>query len=109
LEGAEGLELPGVPSYPHIHAWHLFVIKVNSMDREQFMKRLSEYQIGYGIHFPAGHRLSYIQERYKTKKGELKETERANTKLVSLPLFPDMEEDDVFYVCEAVKEILGNG
>ncbi len=109
LEGAEGLELPGVPSYPHIHTWHLFVIKVNSMDREHFMKRLSEYQIGYGIHFPAGHRLSYVRERYKTKKGELKETERANTKLVSLPLFPDMEEDDVFYVCEAVKEILGNG
>jgi UDP-4-amino-4-deoxy-L-arabinose-oxoglutarate aminotransferase len=109
LEGVEGLGLPGVPSYPHIHTWHLFVIKVNSMDREHFMQRLSEYQIGYGIHFPAGHRLSYIQERYKTKKGELKETERANTKLVSLPLFPDMKEEDVSYVCEAVREILGNG
>ena len=109
LEGVEGLELPGVPSYPHIHTWHLFVIKVNSMDREHFMQRLSEYQIGYGIHFPAGHRLSYIQERYKIKKGELKETERANTRLVSLPLFPDMKEEDVSYVCEAVREILRNG
>ena len=109
LDGVEGLELPGVPSYPHVHAWHLFVIKVNSMDREHFMQRLSEYQIGYGIHFPAGHLLSYIKEGYKIRKGELKETERANTKLVSLPLFPDMEEDDVSYVCEAVKEILGNG
>jgi UDP-4-amino-4-deoxy-L-arabinose-oxoglutarate aminotransferase len=68
LEGVEGLELPGVPAYPHNHAWHLFVIKVTSMDRERFMQRLSEYQIGYGIHFPAGHRLSYIQERYKIKK-----------------------------------------
>jgi UDP-4-amino-4-deoxy-L-arabinose-oxoglutarate aminotransferase len=73
------------------------------------MQRLSEYQIGYGIHFPAGHLLSYIQERSKIRKGELKETERANTKLVSLPLFPDMEDDDVSYVCEAVQEILGNG
>jgi UDP-4-amino-4-deoxy-L-arabinose-oxoglutarate aminotransferase len=109
LEGVEGLELPGVPSYPHIHTWHLFVIKVNSMDREHFMQRLSEYQIGYGIHFPAGHLLSYIQEQYKIKKGELKETERANTKLVSLPLFPDMEDDDVSYVCEAIQEILENG
>jgi UDP-4-amino-4-deoxy-L-arabinose-oxoglutarate aminotransferase len=109
LEGVEGVDLPGVPSYPHVHAWHLFVIKVNSMDREHFMQRLSEYQIGYGIHFPAGHLLSYIQERYKIKKGELKETERANTKLVSLPLFPYMEDDDVSYVCEAVQEILGNG
>lgn len=109
LEGVEGLELPGVPAYPHNHAWHLFVIKVTSMDRERFMQRLSEYQIGYGIHFPAGHRLSYIQERYKIKKGELKETERASTRLVSLPLFPDMKQEDVSYVCEAVREILRNG
>jgi dTDP-4-amino-4,6-dideoxygalactose transaminase len=106
LEGVEGLELPGVPAYPHTHAWHLFVIKVISMDRERFMQRLSEYQIGYGIHYPAGHRLSYIRERYKVKKGELKETERASTQLLSLPLFPDMKEDDVSYVCEAVREIL---
>ena len=109
LGGVEGLELPGVHTYPHTHAWHLFVIKVISMDRERFMQRLSEYQIGYGIHFPAGHRLIYIQERYKIKKGELKETERANTKLVSLPLFPDMKEEDVSYVCEAVREILKDG
>jgi dTDP-4-amino-4,6-dideoxygalactose transaminase len=109
LEGVEGLELPGVPAYTHTHAWHLFVIKVLSMDRERFMQKLSEYQIGYGIHFPAGHRLSYIQQRYKLKKGELKETERANGKLVSLPLFPDMKKEDVSYVCEAVQEILRNG
>jgi dTDP-4-amino-4,6-dideoxygalactose transaminase len=109
LEGVEGLELPGVPAYAHTHAWHLFVIKVLSMDRERFMQKLSEYQIGYGIHFPACHRLSYIQQRYKIKKGELKETERANDKLVSLPLFPDMKKEDVSYVCEAVQEILRNG
>jgi dTDP-4-amino-4,6-dideoxygalactose transaminase len=109
LEGVKGLELPGVPAYTHTHAWHLFVIKVLSMDRERFMQKLSEYQIGYGVHFPAGHRLSYIQQRYKIKKGELKETERANDKLVSLPLFPDMKGGDVSYVYEAVQEILRNG
>ncbi len=108
LDGVEGLELPGVPTYSHIHSWHLFVIKVISMDRERFMQKLPEYQIGYGIHFPAGHRLSYIRERYKIKKGELKETERASSQLVSLPLFPDMKEEDVSYVCEAIREILRN-
>jgi UDP-4-amino-4-deoxy-L-arabinose-oxoglutarate aminotransferase len=109
LDGVEGLDLPGVPDYTHTHAWHLFIIKIISMDRERFLEKLSEYQIGYGIHFPAGHRLSYIRERYKVKKGELSETERASTQLVSLPLFPDMKEDDVSYVCEAVQEILRNG
>ena len=109
LEGLAGLELPGVPNYPHIHAWHLFVVKVISMDRERFMQRLSEYQIGYGIHFPAAHKLSYIRERHPTKKGALEETDRAHTRIVSLPLFPDMKEEDVSYVCEAIEEILRNG
>jgi len=109
LGGVDGLELPVVPAYPHTHAWHLFVIKVTSMGRERFMQKLSEYNIGYGIHFPAGHRLSYIQKRYKIKKGALKETERAHDKLVSLPLFPGMKEEDVSYVCEALREILKNG
>jgi dTDP-4-amino-4,6-dideoxygalactose transaminase len=109
LEGMEGLELPGIPAYHHIHAWHLFIIKIISMDREHFMQKLSDYRIGYGIHFPAGHRLNFIQKRYKVKKGELKETERASTQIVSLPLFPDMKEEDVPYVCEAVREILRNG
>ena len=31
LERVEGLQLPGVPVYPHTHAWHLFVVKVTSM------------------------------------------------------------------------------
>ncbi len=109
LEGMDGVELPGVPACAHSHAWHLFIVKVTSMERERFMKKLSEYQIGYGIHFPAGHRLSYIRERYQIKKGELKETERASTRLVSLPLFPDMSEEDVSYVCEAIRGILKNG
>ncbi len=109
LTGVEGLDLPGVPSYPHIHAWHLFVIKVTSMARERLMQRLSDFQIGYGVHFPAGHCLGYIRDRYQIKKAELKETERANARLLSLPLFPDMKDEDVSYVCEAIREILKNG
>jgi UDP-4-amino-4-deoxy-L-arabinose-oxoglutarate aminotransferase len=109
LEGLSGLDLPGVPDYPHTHSWHLFVVKVTSMERERFMQKLSEYNIGYGIHFPAGHHLSYIQKRHKIEKGVLKETERACANLLSLPLFPDMKDEDVSYVCEAVREILKNG
>ncbi|MEI9478163.1 MAG: DegT/DnrJ/EryC1/StrS family aminotransferase, partial [Deltaproteobacteria bacterium] len=59
-----------------------------------------------GFHFPAGHLLSHIRKRYRIRKGQLKETERAADKIVSLPLFPDMEDDDVYYVCQAIKEIL---
>jgi UDP-4-amino-4-deoxy-L-arabinose-oxoglutarate aminotransferase len=106
LKDVNGLELPGIPEYPHVHAWHLFIIKVLSMDRGLFMEKLSEYNVGYGLHFPACHRLSYIKKQFATGKGLLPETERAAERIISLPLFPGMSNDDVSYVCEAIREIL---
>jgi UDP-4-amino-4-deoxy-L-arabinose-oxoglutarate aminotransferase len=106
LKDVNGLELPGVPGYPHVHAWHLFIIKILSMDRNIFMEKLSEYNVGYGLHFPACHRLSYIKKQFATGKGMLPETERAAERIISLPLFPGMSNDDVSYVCEAIREIL---
>lgn len=106
LKGVEGIVLPGVPEYEHVHAWHLFIVKVLSMERSVFMEKLSQYNIGYGLHFPACHLLSYMQKQFGTGWGMLPETERAAESIISLPLFPDMKDDDVFYVCEAIKEIV---
>jgi UDP-4-amino-4-deoxy-L-arabinose-oxoglutarate aminotransferase len=109
LRNIPGLELPGSPPYPHVHAWHLFVVKVASLSRERFLERLSEYNIGYGLHFPVTHRLRYVRERFGDFAGQLPETERAADRILSLPLYPGMTDDDVGYVCEAVREILAPG
>lgn len=104
LRGVEGIALPGDPPYPHTHAHHLFVVKVRAMERALFMERLSEYNVGYGLHFPACHLLSYVKKRFGVTA--LPETERAAPEILSLPFFPDMADDDVAYVCSAVREIL---
>ena len=106
LAGVDGLELPGIPSFPHVHAWPLFVVKVTAMSRERFLARLSDYNIGYGLHFPATHRLRYVRERYGDCAAALPKTERAADLIVSLPLYPGMSDDDADYVCDAVREIL---
>ena len=105
FNGVDGMELPGDPPYPHDHARHLFVVKILAMERERFMERLSDYNVGYGLHFPACHLLKYVKERFGVVK--LPETERAAEKILSLPLFPDMTDGDVAYVSAAVWEILG--
>jgi UDP-4-amino-4-deoxy-L-arabinose-oxoglutarate aminotransferase len=109
LKDISGIDLPEIPEYDHTHAWHLFVIKVLSINREEFMSRLSDYNIGYGLHFPPAHDLSYVKEKYPESVGMLAETERAAEKILSLPLFPDMQEKDVQYVCTAIKEIIKHG
>lgn len=105
LQGIGGLELPGSPDDPHDHANHLFVVKILAMGRERFMERLSDYNVGYGLHFPACHLLRYVKERFGVVT--LPETERAAERILSLPLFPGMTDEDVRYVAAAVREILG--
>jgi len=106
LKGIKGVDLPQILKYEHTHAWHLFVIKILSLDRDKFMNRLAEYNIGYGLHFPPAHTLSYVKEKYAANIGMLSETQRAADRIISLPLFPDMRQEDVQYVCAAIKEIV---
>ncbi len=109
LNDCDRLDLPQVPSYDHIHAWHLFIIKIRDYSRDAFMQQLAEYNIGYGLHFPPVHTLSFVNQKYPGSNLSLPETNRAADRIISLPLFPDMAEDDVQYVCSAIKEILKNG
>lgn len=109
LQGLNGLDLPQVPRYDHIHAWHLFIIKIKDISRDAFMQKLAEYNIGYGLHFPPAHTLSYVKKTYAGNNKSLPETNRAADRIISLPLFPDMMDEDVHYVCAAIKEILKNG
>jgi UDP-4-amino-4-deoxy-L-arabinose-oxoglutarate aminotransferase len=109
LKDVAGIELPVSPAYPHIHSWHLFVVKVTALRRARFMEQLSEYNIGYGLHFPVTHRLRFVRERFGDISPLLPETERAANRILSLPLYPGMDDADVVYVCDAIKEILRKG
>jgi dTDP-4-amino-4,6-dideoxygalactose transaminase len=100
LEGVRGLELPKSPSYPHRHAWHLFTILVER--RDEFMAKLKEQNIGTGLHFEAVHRTTL----YKESAAKLPETEHVCDRIVSLPLFPDMTDQDVEDVVAAVRRVL---
>jgi UDP-4-amino-4-deoxy-L-arabinose-oxoglutarate aminotransferase len=109
LSCVSGIDLPQVPAYEHTSAWHLYIIKIMAMSRDVFMEKLAEYNIGYGLHFPPAHLLSYVREQYPVLIDSLPETERAAEMIISLPLFPDMQDADVQYVCEAIKEIVNYG
>ena len=104
LSDLDSLDLPGIPPYEHGHAWHLFVVKILAMDRKDFIKALAEKNIGYGLHFPACHTLSYVTKRFG--KTELPVTEEIAKKIISLPIYPGMDAAQVDRVIEVVREII---
>ncbi len=109
LSGVAGIDLPGVPSYSHEDSHHLFIVKITGYDRDAFIGRLADYNVGVGLHFPPCHLLTYVRERYGTKPGDFPGAEKAGERILSLPLFPAMTEADVDYVCAAIREILSTG
>ncbi|TNH42053.1 UDP-4-amino-4-deoxy-L-arabinose aminotransferase [Photorhabdus luminescens] len=102
------LQMLSVPDYEHMHAHHLFMVRVDKdvcgIDRDTLMGRLQEKNIGTGLHFRAAHTQKYYRDRYPTLS--LPESEWNSVTLCSLPLFPDMSDDDVDYVIDALQEII---
>jgi dTDP-4-amino-4,6-dideoxygalactose transaminase len=49
-----------------------------------------------------------VKKRFGVKAKSLPQTSRAAGRVISLPLFPEMTENDVHYVCGVIKEILKN-
>jgi dTDP-4-amino-4,6-dideoxygalactose transaminase len=91
------------------HAWHLFVVLLDldrlRCDREEFAARLDERGIATGLHFTAVHLHRYYRERYGHAAGDLPHSERADARVLSLPLFPGMDESDVARVCSAIRAV----
>ena len=100
-----------VPENTTGHAWHLFIIRLDTdrakMSRDTFMERLKEKNIGTGLHFRAVHQQKYYRETMPLDSSVLPNTEWNSDRICSLPLFPDMNFEDVNDVVEAVKEVLG--
>jgi UDP-4-amino-4-deoxy-L-arabinose-oxoglutarate aminotransferase len=99
-----------IPSYPMRHAWHLFVVRLDTkragMDRDTFMAELKKRNIGTGIHFRAVHNQRYYRKTLQMPEGALPVTEWNSDRICSLPLFPDMTLEDVNTVVAAIKEVL---
>jgi len=102
--------LPARVPYPSRHAWHLYTILIDpektGLTRDEFREEMRKRNIGTGLHFLAVHELSFYRERYHPAPELLRNSEYVAARIVSLPLFPDMQEEDVVEVVEEIRDIL---
>lgn len=100
----------GIPGYDHTHTWHLFIVRLDTdktgMSRDDFMKELKARNIGTGLHFRAAHLQRFYTQSMGFKRGMLPDTEWNSDRICSLPLCPDMTEQDVRDVVDTIKEVL---
>jgi dTDP-4-amino-4,6-dideoxygalactose transaminase len=96
-----GLEL--VQAGPRVRSsWHLAVIQVE--DRARVRRRLARSGVETGIHYPVP---CHQQDAYaQWSPGPLSVAEAAAERIVSLPMFPHMREEQVVTVCRALEHAL---
>jgi dTDP-4-amino-4,6-dideoxygalactose transaminase len=86
------------------HVYHLYVIRVPR--RDEMLEHLKSHGVGAGIHYPVPvHRQpAYLKEGY----GEisLPVTEQMANEVMSLPMYPELNSEQIEYVAQAVKEAL---
>jgi len=109
-------ELPGVippATRPDADpAWHLYPIRLDlaklAADRAQIFRALRAENIGVNVHYIPVHRHPYYAEKFGYRGGEYPVAEDAYERLISLPMFHAMTEQDVSDVIRAVGKVVGH-
>ena len=109
-------EFPGVVA-PAVRseakpAWHLYPIRLDleklTANRAQIFRALRAENIGVNVHYIPVHLHPYYRDRYGYKGGEFPVAEGAYERLITLPMFHGMSDQDVDDVIGAVKKVVGS-
>jgi perosamine synthetase len=108
LGDLDTMETPPVPEN-RLHSWHLFPIRLRlerlGIDRNAFFEALREQGVCCSVHWRPLHLHPYYAETFGWEPRHLPTASAVWKRLVSLPLFPDMQNDEVQHVVKAVREV----
>lgn len=92
------------------HAWHLYVIQLEldrlRITRDEFIRQLQEAGVGCSVHFIPLHLHPYHRETWGYVADDFPVASRVFQRIVSLPLYSKMTEDDVKRVIDTVRSLV---
>jgi dTDP-4-amino-4,6-dideoxygalactose transaminase len=92
------------------HAWHLYVIRLDtdclSINRDQFIERMFGLGVETSVHFIPLHLQPYWKNRYGFSAEDFPASLSFYQSCVSLPIYPGMTDENVDTVINSAREIL---
>jgi perosamine synthetase len=93
-----------------VHAYHIFVVRCRTSalgwHRDQIFPALRAERIGVNVHYIPVHFHPFYRERFGTHPGQCPNAEAAYQEILTLPLFPTMDDCDVDDVCRALRKVI---
>lgn len=101
-----GITLPsaGADAEP---VYHLYPIRLE--ERDALQDHLARHGVGTGIHYKIPAHQQPALARHAHRRGTMKVTEKVCAQLLSIPIYPEMEEAQIDHVVSAIKAFLGRG
>lgn len=106
LKDVEEIKLPVEMPYAK-HVYHLFVIQVTnggSKYRDELAKYLNDNEISTGLHYPVPLHQQKCFENLGYKKGDFPVTEQLAETGLSLPMYPELTDEQIEFVAVKIKE-----
>jgi perosamine synthetase len=93
-------------------AYHIYVIKLSSVflpeKRDEVFSALKAEGVGVNVHYLPIHLHPFYTENLGTKRGDLPVAERAYNAILTLPIFPTIEGNDVTDVINALSKVINH-
>ena len=103
---------PALCAMPSIHAYHLYVVRINKEEsgkvRSMAFHELEEQGIQVNVHYIPVHLHPYYRKTFHTGPGDCPVAEKAYEEVLSLPMHPGMSNDDVEQVIRVLKSVFSS-
>ena len=100
LSNIDGIITPYEADYAK-HVYHLYVIRVKDRDRSR--EELKSKGIATGIHYPIPLHLQPAYRYLGFKEGDFPVTEKASQEILSLPMFAELNDQQIEEIVELIK------
>jgi dTDP-4-amino-4,6-dideoxygalactose transaminase len=101
LNGVSHTKLPAI-NPEKTHVWHLFVIEHE--DRDGLATFLRESHVQTSVMYPISLPFLKAYERFKHIPSDFPNAYYSQSRILSLPIFPEIEDSQIDYVCDLIKE-----
>ena len=105
LSGIEGITVPETQQYCR-HVYHVYPILVEK--RDMLISFLSKNNVHCGIHYPVPLHLTEAYKALGYGKGSLPVSEDIAERLLSLPMYPELQDTEIKHIVSLIKKFMNN-
>lgn len=92
------------------HARNLYTIQINfrnlKITRDEVVDHLKEKNIGVSVYYIPLYMFSYYKKKFSLQRKDFPIADKVFRNMLSLPLYPAMTEEDIFYIVKTLKDVL---